>query len=349
MGSSARSARMAAQERRGRLGAVLRRARRLQAPRSGERRSSDPALRVPDQLHALSARDRAGHAAVSVRVPDPGRAADRHGGRQRLDVRRLDRRGRGGADGASRHPAEEGGARRAACIRTIARRSRDRLGACPGDAVVRLPPALAGRARTSSRRSTSETSCVVVQTPDVFGNLHDLRPIAESGAREGGAADRGRSPRSCRSALVEPPGEMGADIVVGEGQSIGNGLNFGGPYVGLFAAAMKYLRQMPGRLVRRDRRRRRAARLRADALDARAAHPPREGDDQHLHQFGPLRARLQHPPVAARRDGAASARAHQSRQRRRAGRAALAVPGVEVLNETFFNEFTIRMPRRAAA
>ena len=48
--------------------------------------------------------------------------------------------------------------------------------------------------------------------------------------------------------LVKAPGEMGADIVVGEGQSIGNSLNFGGPYVGLFAARSKYLRQMPGRL-----------------------------------------------------------------------------------------------------
>ena len=48
---------------------------------------------------------------------------------------------------------------------------------------------------------------------------------------------------------MKPPGEMGADIVVGEGQSIGNALDFGGPYVGLFATREKYVRQMPGRLV----------------------------------------------------------------------------------------------------
>ena len=59
--------------------------------------------------------------------------------------------------------------------------------------------------------------------------------------------------------LSKSPGEMGADIVVGEGQSIGNGLSFGGPYVGLFADREKYVRQMPGRLSRRDRRRRRQA------------------------------------------------------------------------------------------
>ena len=67
-------ARHGGEERRGRLGAVLRRLRRLQAPRAGERRSPDPALGVPHLLHALPAGDRAGHAAVSVRVPDPGGA-----------------------------------------------------------------------------------------------------------------------------------------------------------------------------------------------------------------------------------------------------------------------------------
>jgi glycine dehydrogenase subunit 1 len=48
--------------------------------------------------------------------------------------------------------------------------------------------------------------------------------------------------------LIRSPGEMGADIVVGEGQAIGVGLNFGGPYVGLFACKEKFVRQMPGRL-----------------------------------------------------------------------------------------------------
>src|SRR3546814_11715107 len=48
--------------------------------------------------------------------------------------------------------------------------------------------------------------------------------------------------------LIKSPGEMGADIVVGEGQSLGVGLQFGGPYVGLFACTTKYVRQMPGRL-----------------------------------------------------------------------------------------------------
>mgnify|MGYP001501376995 CR=1 FL=1 len=92
-----------------------------------------------------------------------------------------------------------------------------------------------------------ETSCVVVQNPSVFGELIDLTPIAEA-AHAKGALLIAAFTEVVSLGLVTPPGEMGADIVVGEGQSIGNGLNFGGPYVGLFATRQKYTRQMPGRL-----------------------------------------------------------------------------------------------------
>ena len=78
---------------------------RLSPPHPGKCRSPDPAVGIPDQLHAVPARDRAGHAAASVRVPDPGRHADRHGSRQCLDVRRRDRLRRGGADGQAPDPA----------------------------------------------------------------------------------------------------------------------------------------------------------------------------------------------------------------------------------------------------
>ena len=115
--------------------------------------------------------------------------------------------------------------------------------------------------------------------------------------------------------LVEPPGAMGADIVVGEGQSIGNALNFGGPYVGLFATREKFVRQMPGRLCGEtvDADGRRGFVL---TLSTREQHIRREkATAQHLHQFRPLRARLHHPSDAARRGGPDAARAHQSRQR----------------------------------
>ena len=91
--------------------------------------------------------------------------------------------------------------------------------------------------------------------------------------------------------ILEPPGECGVDVAVGEGQPLGNRLDFGGPSFGFFAATEAYLRRMPGPHRGRDARRRRPPRLRAHAADARAAHPPREGDVEHLHRAGAERAR----------------------------------------------------------
>jgi glycine dehydrogenase subunit 1 len=113
------------------------------------------------------------------------------------------------------------------------------------DEVVLLPPTC--RRRGHPRQIDDSDSCVVVQSPDVFGNLRDLKPIAEK-AQAHGALLIAVFTEVVSLGAVTPPGAQGADIVVGEGQSIGNALNFGGPYVGLFAAKAKYLRQMPGRL-----------------------------------------------------------------------------------------------------
>src|SRR3954451_25134570 len=121
------------------------------------------------------------------------------------------------------------------------------LSSMSGHAVLALPPSPQG-SEDIGAAIDSETSCVVVQTPDFYGHLHDLRPIAEK-AHLAGALLIAVVTEIVSLGLVMPPGEMGADIVVGEGQSIGNGLNFGGPYVGLFASRMKHVRQMPGRLV----------------------------------------------------------------------------------------------------
>ncbi|MEQ1726695.1 MAG: aminomethyl-transferring glycine dehydrogenase subunit GcvPA [Sphingopyxis sp.] len=92
-----------------------------------------------------------------------------------------------------------------------------------------------------------ETSCVVVQYPDIFGQIIDLRPIADA-AHAAGALLIAVVTEPVALGLIEAPGAMGADIVVGEGQAIGVGLQFGGPYLGLFACKERYVRQMPGRL-----------------------------------------------------------------------------------------------------
>ena len=126
----------------------------------------------------------------------------------------------------------------AAVVRTLSHMAGDEVASLPADVLAQ---------EDIVSRIDATTSCVVVQSPDVFGNLRDLRPVAEACHRHG-ALLVAVFTEVMSLGLVTPPGDMGADIVVGEGQSIGNGLNFGGPYVGLFATNQKYLRQMPGRL-----------------------------------------------------------------------------------------------------
>jgi glycine dehydrogenase subunit 1 len=92
------------------------------------------------------------------------------------------------------------------------------------------------------------TACVVVQNPGFFGDVRDYAALAESCHRSGAllvvvAAE------IVSLGLIKPPGAMGADIVVAEGQSLGNALEYGGPYLGLFATREKFMRQMPGRLA----------------------------------------------------------------------------------------------------
>jgi glycine dehydrogenase subunit 1 len=119
-----------------------------------------------------------------------------------------------------------------------------------GDVLETALPELA--AETDAERLIAsidgETSAVVVQYPDILGRITDLTPIAEA-AHAAGALLIAVVTEPVALGLIKSPGEMGADIVVGEGQSIGVGLQFGGPYVGLFACREKHVRQMPGRLA----------------------------------------------------------------------------------------------------
>ena len=120
------------------------------------------------------------------------------------------------------------------------------MGGLAGDAMVQPAPSPAG-GEALAELIDDETACVVVQNPDVFGNVRDHSALAEA-AHAKGALVIVVFTETVSLGALKSPGEMGADIAVGEGQSIGNALNFGGPYVGLFAARQKFVRQMPGRL-----------------------------------------------------------------------------------------------------
>ena len=115
-----------------------------------------------------------------------------------------------------------------------------------GIKVIQLPPSVDGELELS-KHVDDAVACVIGQTPNVFGTLTDLTPVGEA-AHAKGALLVTVFTEVVSLGLVKTPGEMGADIAVGEGQSIGVPLGFGGPYVGLFTCKSKFLRQMPGRL-----------------------------------------------------------------------------------------------------
>ena len=108
------------------------------------------------------------------------------------------------------------------------------------------PPVPAGGEDLASRID-GDTSCVVVQYPDLFGNVRDFSELAEAAHAKGALLVVVVTEIVALGAL-RPPGDMGADIVAAEGQSLGNAMSFGGPHLGLFAARTRHMRQMPGRL-----------------------------------------------------------------------------------------------------
>lgn len=194
----------------------------------------------------------------------------------------------------------------------------------------------------------AETSCVVFQNPGVFGHVLDLRPLAEK-AHANKALLIVVVTEVMSLGLIESPGEMGADIVVGEGQSIGNGLNFGGPYLGLFATNQKYVRQMPGRLCGEtvDADGKRGFVL---TLSTREQHIRREKATSNICTNSGLCALAftVHMTLLGEKGLRGVALANH--------KAAVdlkstleAIDGVDVLNSAFFNEIAVKLPKDAAS
>ena len=217
-----------------------------------------------------------------------------------------------------------------------------------GDVLETSAPALDG-ATDAERLIASiddETSCVVVQYPDILGRIADLSQIAEA-AHAKKALLIAVVTEPVALGLLKAPGETGADIVVGEGQSLGVGLQFGGPYVGLFGCSDKLVRQMPGRLCGEtvDADGKRGFVL---TLSTREQHIRREKATSNICTNSGLCAlafsiHMTLLGEAGLRRLAAANHAGACAAAERLGR----VPGVRLVTEQFFNEFTLDLGQEA--
>jgi glycine dehydrogenase subunit 1 len=214
-----------------------------------------------------------------------------------------------------------------------------------GDVLDTALPELSGAtdAERVLKLIDGQTSAVVVQYPDILGRIADLTPIADA-AHAAGALLIAVVTEPVALGLIRSPGEMGADIVVGEGQSIGVGLQFGGPYVGLFATREKFVRQMPGRLAGEtvDAEGKRGFVL---TLSTREQHIRREKATSNICTNSGLCALAFSVHMSLL--GEAGLRSLASLNHARACEVAerlSGIAGVELVNDSFFNEFTLRLP-----
>jgi glycine dehydrogenase subunit 1 len=188
-----------------------------------------------------------------------------------------------------------------------------------------------------------ETSCIVVQYPDILGRIPDLAALADA-AHAAGAVLIAVVTEPVALGVLESPGSLGADIVVGEGQSLGVGLQFGGPYLGLFGCNEKYVRQMPGRLCGQtvDADGKRGFVL---TLSTREQHIRREKATSNICTNSGLCALSFsiHMTLLGGHGLGRLARLNHARARATAERLSR-IPGVSVLNDAYFNEFTVILP-----
>jgi len=216
------------------------------------------------------------------------------------------------------------------------------------DVLVAQAPVMSGDAEDAAIIAAidGETSAVVVQYPDILGRIPDLAAIAAA-AQAHGALLIAVVTEPVALGLLEAPGALGADIVVGEGQSLGVGLQFGGPYLGLFGCREKFLRQIPGRLCGEtlDAEGRRSFVL---TLSTREQHIRREKATSNICTNSGLCALAFSIHMSLLGGAGLERLARINHGKAQALAAAVAaIPGVSVLNDAYFNEFTVILPKDA--
>ena len=119
-----------------------------------------------------------------------------------------------------------------------------------GYEVTEIPFAATGQLDMDILRQAvdKDTAAVLIQSPNFFGVIEDIAPVAAA-TREQGAFLVSGFTEATSLGILKPAGALGADFVIGEGQAFGNPLNYGGPYLGVFASSDKFLRKIPGRLA----------------------------------------------------------------------------------------------------
>ncbi|MEM7701260.1 MAG: aminomethyl-transferring glycine dehydrogenase subunit GcvPA [Pseudomonadota bacterium] len=219
-----------------------------------------------------------------------------------------------------------------------------------GEEIATAQPAITPEPNleTLTSRIDEDTACVVVQYPDILGRPSDLTQIAEA-AHAKGALLVVVNTEPVALGAMKSPGEMGADIVVGEGQALGVGLQFGGPYLGLFAVRNpKHVRQMPGRLCGEtvDAEGKRGFVL---TLSTREQHIRREKATSNICTNSGLCALAftTHMTLLGEK-GLRQLAAENHRLACLAADRLEKVPGVKLLNNAFFNEFTLMLDGKPA-
>ena len=213
--------------------------------------------------------------------------------------------------------------------------------------VVEIPPRDGIIDRTLFTSEIDDrTAAVIVQNPNFFGSLDDFRDLAELAHAKGALLAASVYPISL--GLVTSPGEMGADIVTGDGQSLGNPLSFGGPSFGFIATNKKYIRNLPGRIIGEtvDREGRRGFVL---TLQAREQHIKRHKATSNIcsnQSLCALRGLIF--LVSLGREGFAELARLNYDKAEYAKSVFSNIPGVTILNpSTTFNEFTVALPKDA--
>jgi glycine dehydrogenase subunit 1 len=198
------------------------------------------------------------------------------------------------------------------------------------------------------RKLDNDTAAVILQNPNFFGCIDDFSDIAEAAHKKGALVIVSCYPISL--GILKTPGAMGADIVVGEGQSLGMPMSFGGPYLGFMSSRMKYVRKMPGRIVgqTKDRLGRRSFVL---TLQAREQHIRRDKATSNICSNEALCALTALVYLSLMgKDGLKETAQLCADKASYAYHKLTAIPGVKphFKHKWFFNEFVLDLPCEAA-